>query len=140
MRETGIVTDKQNNKITVKIQRASSCGENCSMCGACKNKEHFVTFETGINVEKGDIVILEVPSKSILKAAFIVYIVPIIFLLFGYYVSDIFFDNDAFCALSGIILMIISFILVHIYDKKVSDKYKPIVVSLEKSPKNDDIL
>ena len=114
MNKNGIVENVDGNKVTVKIQRDSACGENCAMCNACPGKNMLITVETDIKLSKGDKVKLETNSKTVLLSAFCVYILPIVLLIAGYAVHTLYL---------GLILMTLSFtILLHV-DKKISKKH-----------------
>ena len=129
MRETGIVTDVMDGEIKIKISRVSSCGENCTACGGCKNKEHYIVASNDIGAKKGDSVIVQMSAESILKASFIAYIIPLIMIVLGYYAGMFLTDNEGVSALIGFLFMAVTFTVLHLYDKKVSEKYKPVVLS-----------
>ncbi|MBQ7953298.1 MAG: SoxR reducing system RseC family protein [Clostridia bacterium] len=114
MNKNGIVKNIDGNKVTVKIQRDSACGENCAMCNACPGKNMLITVETDIKLSKGDKVRLETNAKTVLLSAFCVYILPIILLIVGYAVHTLYF---------GLILMIFSFTILLQVDKKISKKH-----------------
>lgn len=104
----------KGNKITVRIQRDSSCGENCAMCNACPSKNMLITVDTNIPLSMGDKVKIETNTKYVLLSAFSVYILPIILLIVGYAIHTLYF---------GLTLMIISFIFLYIIDKKINTKH-----------------
>ena len=114
MIKSGIVDSIENSKITIKIERDSSCGDNCAMCNACPGKEMFITTYTKENFNVGDYVRLETNTSLILLSAFLVYILPIILLIVGYVIISLYF---------GLALMVISFIILFIYDKKINIKH-----------------
>ena len=129
MRERGMVSEVKDGFITVKIQRMSSCGENCASCGACRNKEHTVVVRNTVNAKKGDSVMLEISSEKIMRAAFLVYVIPLMLLIAGYYLASCFTQKTLICIISAFSFMLIAFVLLHLYDKKYSEKYEPIAVS-----------
>lgn len=114
MNKNGVVEKVEGTKVTVKIQRDSSCGENCAMCNACPGKEMLVTVETDIPLQVGDSVRLETNTKTVLLSAFCVYILPIVLLIVGYALHTLYL---------GLILMVISFTILLQVDKKISKKH-----------------
>lgn len=114
MNKIGTVESIDKKMITVKIQRDSSCGENCAMCNACPGKNMLITLQTDIPLQKGDKVKLETNTKYVLFSAFCVYILPIILLIVGYVIHTLYL---------GIFLMIFSFTILFQFDKKINIKH-----------------
>lgn len=114
MNKNGIVENIDDNKVTVRIQRDSSCGENCAMCNACPGKNMMITVDTDIPLSKGDMVKLETNTKYVLLSAFAVYILPIILLIVGYACSTLYI---------GLVLMVFSFVILFFIDKKINTKH-----------------
>lgn len=125
MREKGVVIGIDGKYIDVKIDRKSACGGNCAECGGCMQKGSGVRAKNPGNVKKGDIVELELNSGRVLHAAFLVYILPLIIFICGYCIAGFVVKNNIICAAAGGIFMIISFFLLHAYDKKTKEKYMP---------------
>lgn len=137
MRCEGVVTEKSEKSVKVKIERNSACGENCASCGMCPGTEQIVEVENCTNADVGDMVLVEMKSKNVLKAAFLVYILPLILLVFGYFVAGIFTESDVICAVTGFIFMIIGFFALHFYDGKNGGKYSSkAVLKVEKTKEN----
>ena len=113
MNKNGVVEKVEGTKVTVKIQRDSSCGENCAMCNACPGKDMLVTIETDIPLQVGDSVRLETNTKTVLLSAFCVYILPIVLLIVGYALHTLYLG----------LLMVISFTILLQVDKKISKKH-----------------
>lgn len=114
MNKIGIIENVEGTKITVRIERDSSCGENCAMCNACPGKNMMITLDTDIKFSAGDKVKLETNTKYVLLSAFLVYILPIILLIVGYAVHTLYL---------GLALMVISFIILFFIDKKINTKH-----------------
>lgn len=114
MNKKGIVEKTNGNMVTVRIQRDSSCGENCAMCNACPSKNMLVNLYTDVPLSSGDTVRLETNAKYVLISAFCVYIVPIILLIAGYALANLYI---------GLICMALSFVILHFVDKKISTKH-----------------
>lgn len=74
------------SRAEVVVKRISACGENCASCGGgCgDNKTARVIASNRISAGVGDEVVIKTKTSSILKAAFVVYILPIILFLAAY--------------------------------------------------------
>ena len=113
MNKNGVVERVDGTKITVRIERDSSCGENCAICNACPSKNMLITVESDTKLSEGDKVKLETNTKYVLFSAFIVYILPILLLIVGYVVYTLYL---------GLVLMIFSFTILLRIDKKINIK------------------
>ena len=114
MNKQGVVEKIEENKVTIRITRDSSCGENCAMCNACPGKNMLVTLNTNFPLSVNDKVMMETNSKYVLLSAFMVYLLPIILLIVGY---------AAFSLYIGLTFMIISFIILFFLDKKINTNH-----------------
>ncbi len=85
MKETGIVKSAEGEFCTCATIRKSACGENCATCkAACSSREHTFIAKNTIGAKEGDTVIIEMPTSSVLKSAFLVYILPLMAFLLGF--------------------------------------------------------
>lgn len=133
----GLVVKKEKNIMEVLVKRSSACGENCGHCNACSGLEQIVKVEDVDGIFVGDTVQLELKSKNVLNAAFLVYILPLILLILGYIIAGFFFESDVICASAGFIFMIIGFFALHFYDAKKGEKYSPKAVLLTQDTQNE---
>lgn len=76
MKEIGVITEIKNRECLVRFDRKSAC-ENCKMC-LKSSDEMFVELlvENTLDAKEGDRVEIEMPDNTVLKASFIVYIIP----------------------------------------------------------------
>lgn len=114
MNKQGVVEKIEGNKVTIRVTRDSSCGENCAMCNACPGKNMLITLNTHIPLSVNDKVMIETNSKYVLTSAFMVYILPIILLIIGY---------ATFTLYIGLIFMVSSFVILSFIDKKINTNY-----------------
>ena len=118
MRETGIVKSVDGEFCTCATRRKSACGDNCATCKAvCSSREHIFTAKNTIGAKEGDTVIIEMPTSSVLKSAFLVYILPLLAFLLGF---SYFFGagkSELTSAFWGIIFGGAMWILVSFYGK-----------------------
>lgn len=131
MRETGIVKSVDGEFCTCATRRKSACGDNCSTCKAvCSSREHIFTAKNTIGAKEDDTVIIEMPTSSVLKLAFLVYILPLLAFLLGF---SYFFGagkSELTSAFWGIIFGGAMWILVSFYGKYKKAELTPEVVEI----------
>jgi len=126
--EKGEVISVHGNKANVKIKANESC-EKCGICKKVSDTEMVIDAFVEGNVKEGEIVNIAIRPGIIVKSAFILYIFPLIGLIFGYYlgkfINSSFFklEGELFSAFFSIIFLFLSFIPIKIYDRiKQNDK------------------
>ena len=132
MEQTGIVEECIDGMAKIKITRSSACGDNCASCGMCPGKETVIEAKNDCGAAKGDTVLLNMSSGKVLNAAFLAYIVPVILLVLGCVTGDYIFKSENMGILSGFALMIVSFIAMHMLDKKLKTRYSPVISGIVK--------
>lgn len=83
IKETGIVVEVMGPMAKVVVKRHSSC-ENCGACGIGAKAEISLTLKNHIGAKVGDRVVIEMHSKALFKAAFLVYTIPLVALVAGF--------------------------------------------------------
>lgn len=78
-----------NGKAQLLVQRESACSGDCHKCSGCGSVGQTLrlTARNPIGAEKGDVVVIESESSVVLKAAALVYLLPLALFLIGYLVS-----------------------------------------------------
>ena len=132
MEQTGIVEECIGTMAKVKITRSSACGESCAACGMCPGKETVIEARNECGAAKGDTVVLNMSSGKVLNAAFLAYIVPVILLVLGCIAGDYIFKSENMGILSGFALMAVSFIAMHMLDKRLKSRYSPTIAGIAK--------
>ena len=118
MEQIGEVVELQGTKALVRIQRASSCGENCAQCeGGCKPTSTVVKATNGISAKVGDTVKIEMNSLAFMSLAFIGYILPIIICIITYFAVDAITDNIVIADAAAVASLIIVLVLFYVIDK-----------------------
>ncbi|SET05563.1 positive regulator of sigma(E), RseC/MucC [Natronincola peptidivorans] len=138
MEKIGLVTSVKENVATVEIRRASACGENCASCkGGCAPTNHYITAKNSVDASVGQYVKLEMENKSVLRAAFLVYIVPLIGMILGIglgiataeylgYTAS----KEIIGAAVGFLFLIIFYFIISFIDKKIKrDKKMEVVIT-----------
>lgn len=81
------------------VRRQSACSGDCGGCGGCGGTQQSIrlTAENPIHAQRGDIVYIESESSTVLKAATLVYLLPLALFLVCYLLT-VRWGNWAFCA------------------------------------------
>ncbi|AUN15531.1 SoxR reducing system RseC family protein [Paraclostridium sordellii] len=123
----------------IKMQKHSACAA-CGKCASSTDKKDIIVeVDNNIGAKVGDYVEVNMDSVNVIKAAAIVYIVPLIALLGGTIVSygifnfiDIGMNKEVLSGFIGIVLTIISYLLIKSKDRKFreSRNYIPIITKV----------
>jgi sigma-E factor negative regulatory protein RseC len=122
--EEGEVTGVHGERATVKIKASKSC-ERCRLCTRISDTEMIVEAYTVKPVNIGDHVVLGFRTGIIIQSAFILYLIPLISLILGYYAGKFLFrafiisgKEELFPALTSLVFLFVAFIPIRLYDKK----------------------
>ena len=104
--------------------RESACSGDCHKCSGCgAAKETLLIRATNhIRAEKGDLVIIRSETGPVLKAAAVLYMVPMVLFFLGYFLGDL-VGKGVLCSILAFALGIV---LAVVYDRKVVKKQKPV--------------
>ena len=138
MREEGVVIDTYGEFAKVEAKRSASC-EGCASKDTCKpnsNTSMIIEVINPINARVGDRICFEVEASALLKSTFVIYLMPVIFLLIGAWVGGeiskiypLFKREEILSVISGSLFFLVSvFILISLnrYFSK-NKKYKPTI-------------
>ena len=134
----GIVTKINGDTIAIKLYKSSSCSH-CSCCSEANKMGSNFEFKINQKVELGDLVTLEISEKDVVKAAFIAYIFPPIFMILGYIVADYLEFSETKSIIGSFLGLGVGFIFLAVYDrifanKTIDEEIK--IVSVEKYDPN----
>lgn len=131
------VVDKKTAKL--KMQRHSACAS-CGKCATSSEKKDIVVeVDNALGAQVGDKVKVNMETVNVLKAAAIVYIVPLVALLVGtigtYFVLNLLkisTNVETISGAIGLVSMLISFLILKKNDNKFRDsrEYIPIVTEV----------
>ena len=98
--------------------RESACSGDCHKCSGCGATKQTVVLcvENPIGAKAGDWVVMEAKSSAILKAAAVLYLLPMLLFFVGYFTGDVLFGHGA---LVGCLAFVASIALVVLYDRKI---------------------
>ena len=138
MEQIGIVKEVKGSDVVLEVRRASACGTHCASCSSsCEVAPHLLTVDNRVNAELGDIVQIQAEAKKILKYTFLIYIVPLVFLITGIALGNGYFKGRGFenyellSFLTGIGGLAISYLVLKLIDNSVAKK-DDIVLTISK--------
>ena len=123
MKKLGIVVSTQEDEAYIRIQRESACGGNCASCSSSCAKEAVVKALNKAGAETGDCVELELESSSALSAAFLAYVIPLVFLVAGYFAAGYILNSEIGGICAGFIFMAAAYTVISRAVKKNTNKY-----------------
>jgi sigma-E factor negative regulatory protein RseC len=136
--ETGRVIEVKDKIALVQIAQSSMCAK-CNACQLAGSNTMQTEVENSIGAKAGDNVKIVLEPKSLLKAAFIIYAIPLIFLILGYLlgmgVASI-IGKPEWLETSGVIFGFIcfgaSYFVIKEIDKKVArtSGFRPVIVGV----------
>lgn len=139
--EEGIVIQTFDNRAKVKTIRSSSC-EGCASASFChpeKGTEMIMEVVNNIHAKVGERVKIGIKPGVYLKASFLLYILPIIAMIIGAIIGKeiaVYLSysksSDLFAIITGVILLIPTFIAMRLYNRKIEkDKsYQPVILEV----------
>ncbi len=97
-----------NGMAEVVVSRATACGSNCASCEACVFQSELKTPARNlIGARPGQRVVIESKSSVVYGAIFLVYILPIVLAVLGYFTAHLLGAGEGLCILAtftGIVL------------------------------------
>ena len=109
-----------NGTALVVLVRESACSGDCHKCSGCgAAKETLtVTAQNPIRAERGDLVSIRSDSGPVLKAAAVLYMMPLALFFLGYALGEML----GFGALAGCLGFVLGVVLVIAYDRWFAKK------------------
>lgn len=89
MLERGVVVSNNENGVDVQMQPSASC-EGCNVCFMDKSKLQTVHVNQKVSAQPGDFVEIEVSPGFAVKSAFLIFFLPLLMLLAGYFIFQSF--------------------------------------------------
>ena len=103
--------------------RESACSGDCHKCSGCGAAKETILLKARnpIGAARGDVVILESATGPVLKAAAVMYMVPMLLFFVGYFVGDTLWQRGA---LTGSLAFVAAIVLAVLYDRKIGKNDK----------------
>jgi len=139
----GIVTKVDSSTAWVKCSKSAAC-ESCKakdFCNTVGGSDDTVEIEAinAVGAKVDDRVTISFETSSLLKVSFLIYMVPVLFLILGVVIGDkiagIFNYDQSICSmLVGFLFLVTAFFFVKTKGSKMSEKdeYKPKIIKILK--------
>lgn len=128
MDQIGYVVSIEGDVAVVDVRRTSACGDKCSSCGGgCNIPATRVNIENNLEARIGDFVEVRMETKTVMKSAFIAYVIPLIMLILGVGVGIYVFKSfgiknyESFGFFVGLLFLGISYLILRMIDKKIRE-------------------
>ena len=105
----------------VLLVRESACSGDCHKCSGCGAAKETMIFtaKNAINASRGDLVKVESATGPVMKAAMVLYVIPLVLFFLGYYLGDVLGGMGALVGCLGFALGVGIIVL---YDRLVVKK------------------
>jgi len=109
--------------VTVEIKRSGGC-KSCSVSSLCFGKDKTISWdiETDMDLNIGDKVELLIAPQSRILASLLVFLVPILALLGGYYLT-LTWLGESYAVVGGFGLLLLSFVFIWLLDKRIGKQF-----------------
>ena len=112
MFQEAIVTKNRDDGLAeVVVERLGICGGDCNGCSECKY-EHLM--KSVVQNPIGQHVMIETPTKGVVKGALAIYVLPLVMLILGYVIAAALSLSESVCiaaafgaAILGIVIAIV---------------------------------
>lgn len=110
-----------NGTATVLLVRESACSGDCHKCSGCGAAKETMIFDAAnpIGARRGDLVKVESATGPLMKAAVVLYVIPLVLFFLGYYLGTL---PGNFGALGGCLGFVLGVVIVVVYDRTVVKK------------------
>ena len=112
----GVVKEVKGDIIKVHLYKESACAH-CSGCGKKEKMGSIFEFRCNEKVEVGNVITFEIEDKSLLNIAALVYLLPIAFMVGGYFLGEFLGFAEGKRVLTSFMGLILSFGFIYIFDK-----------------------
>lgn len=104
--------------------RESACSGDCHKCSGCGAAKEtlLIRAQNHIRADAGDLVVIRSETGPVLKAAAVLYMVPMVLFFLGYLAGALWWGREILYSCLGFALGIA---LAVVYDRKVVKKQKP---------------
>jgi len=108
-----------NNMAEVVVTRSTACGSNCGNCESCIFQSEIKTVARNlIDAGPGQRVVIESQSSRIYGAALMVYILPMVLALAGYFIAYGIGAAEGLCILSSFLGLALGAVILVVTQRK----------------------
>ncbi len=139
MTESGKVVRTEGDEAYVRLKKNPNCS-GCRMCGFKRGMEYVdVKADNPVGAVSGDDVIIETAKDNSLKAAAIVYLLPLLFAAVGVFIGFL-LKSEILAVALCLIMLVLGYIIIALIDKKLSRRkeYRPEIIKIVKGEIKDE--
>ena len=122
--EYGIVKSKKKGFYYVSIEKSTKCGS-CKICDFGSKNSITIPCVSAKEVNVGDKVVVENVQRKNYLSSFVLYFIPIIFIILGAIIANANTDNGLIVFASCFVGCIIGIFVVYVLDKVLRKNYMP---------------
>ncbi len=115
---SGKVVKVEGDTVEIAVPRSERC-KSCGICPLSADGSVLLKVNVDRDVKVGDEVKIRTKDKYVILSAFIIYIIPVIALITGYFLGGLLFSSELLKIVSGFLFMGTSFLIDRFLDKKV---------------------
>ncbi len=109
----------------VAVKRTTACGGNCGSCESCVFQNELKTPAVNrIDAKPGQKVLIESQTSRIFKAAFLVYVFPLVLFLAGYLVTSALSLGETAEIIGSFVGLILGAVIVVLSQRRIREKDK----------------
>jgi sigma-E factor negative regulatory protein RseC len=146
MEEVGKVLKIKGNTAEILIERNPSC-ESCGACRLISDKEMVAEAENTLGAKEGQLVKISLEDKKVLEASIIIYAIPLVFFILGYFVGILinnllFPDNpsEIIGIIFAFVFLAISYLIINRFfgtKSKGAEVFQPVIKEIIKAPEQE---
>ena len=101
--------------------RESACSGDCHKCSGCGAAQQnlLLTARNPIGAQPGDMVVVSSETKTVLKAAAVLYMLPLVLFIVGYLLGESLWQRGGLVSICAVVLCIV---LIKLYDRRLAKK------------------
>ena len=113
MLQEAIITNIRDDDLAeVVVERLGICGGDCSECGECRYENLMKSVvQNPIGARRGQHVMIQTPTKGVVKGALAIYILPLVMLFAGYLIADALSLSEAVCIIAAFAAAVLGFVI-----------------------------
>ena len=119
MLQEAIITKTRDDGLAeVVVERLGICGGDCNGCNECKY-EHLMksVVQNPIGAHRGQHVMIETPTKGVVKGAFAIYILPLVLLILGYLAAALLSLSEGACIVAAFAASVLGILIARALSK-----------------------
>lgn len=139
MTEECVVKSIKNGTAYISLAAKNGCG-GCKACAFGRTSKVTIAALMDVECQEGDLVLVEMPKKDTTSLALLIFLIPLVFLVVGFFIGGI-LKSIAARLTSSFVFLVLSIPICWLIDKLIRKKrdYMPIIIKIisKKEQEND---